>query len=376
MPTNANIPISEVDRIAALTDPVLRNLQITQCYHELALVLAVRTSQSANWCTFATWASKQAGQTIRKEDLGRTLEAILGSEAAAVKAAQDLQAAAQRLGAQLGVEEILELIWKAYDPQTVFDHSSAAVARGNLKVFAEIGREFARFYADCLPDQVFDDGKITRFLEQLYPGDPPDGQRFLRQAFMHYYRALFAEDEKARVELLLLANLEIGFHEQIRLQPEINEALTASVISPQVFAHNLLKILFPDSGWFTEVVWFILRWVGRLVEFENASEVFVAVAQRQAQFLVTKTMMSIELSPHNRLQLGDDLTAGFPPLLQQISNPDLLDLLAQIDPTPDSTRASGTDYWGDLPDRIHFIADMFRCYEMSPELLEPPFNKE
>jgi hypothetical protein len=45
---------ADVERIAALTDRVLRNLQITQCYHELALVLMERTGWSANWCTFAT----------------------------------------------------------------------------------------------------------------------------------------------------------------------------------------------------------------------------------------------------------------------------------------------------------------------------------
>jgi len=61
-----HVPASaEVDRIATLGDPVLRNLQITQCYHELASALAKRTGPHANWCTFATWASKQAGQTIR-----------------------------------------------------------------------------------------------------------------------------------------------------------------------------------------------------------------------------------------------------------------------------------------------------------------------
>jgi len=367
--------ISEVERIAALPDPVLRNLQITQCYHELALVLAERTGWSANWCTFATWASKQAGQTIRKEDLGRLFEAALGSEAA-FQAAQALKAAAQRLGIQLGVEKILELIWKAYDPQAAFDRSSAAVARGNLKVFTEIGREFARFQAECLPDLVYEAENIARFIEPLRSGDPPDGQGYLRQAFGHYYQALFEEDDKVRVELLLLANLEIGFHEQNRLQPEINEALEAPVISPQAFAHNLLKGLQPDGGWMIEIEWFILRLFGRLTELEAAIEAFVNWAKRQVQFLVTETMMTIELSPDNRLRLGDDLTAGFPPMLQRITNPDLLALLARIDPTPDSTSESGAVFWGDLPDRMHFIADMFRCYEMDRKLLEAPFDTD
>jgi hypothetical protein len=376
MPTTSNVTIAEVERIAALADPVLRNLQITQCYHELSLILAERTGWNANWCTFATWASKQAGQSIRKEDLGRMLEDTLESEAAALKAAQDLKAAVQRLGAQLRTEEILKLIWKAYDPQAAFDRSSAAVARGNLKVFKEIAWEFARFCAGCLLDTVFVAENIARFIEQLRPGDPPDGQRYLRQAFLHYYRALFEEGEKARVELLLLANLEIGFHEQIRLQPDINEALVAPVISPQAFAHNLLKILRPDWGWYTRLAWLALRWLGRLADFDNAIGTYIAGAQRQAQFLVTQTMMTIELPYHNQLRLGDDLTVAFPPTLRRLFNPDLLGLLAQIDPTPDSLRESGADFWGDFSDRIHFIADMFRCYEMSSELLEPPFSKE
>jgi len=43
---------------------MVRNLRITQCYSALA--------GAANWCSFATWVSKQAGQTIRGEDLLET----------------------------------------------------------------------------------------------------------------------------------------------------------------------------------------------------------------------------------------------------------------------------------------------------------------
>ena len=96
---------------------------------------------------------------------------------------------------------------------------------------------------------------------------------------------------------------------------------------------------------------------GRLVGFDAFIEDYLAVARRQAQLLVTHLMMTIELPPGIQLQLGKDLMAGFPPLLQQITNPDLAALLSQVDPTPDSLKESGAKYWGDLPDRIHFIAD-------------------
>ena len=70
-----NVPkVDDVDRIADLNDPIVRNLQITQCYYEISQSVARFAGTSANWCTFATWASKQAGQTIRAEDLVRALE--------------------------------------------------------------------------------------------------------------------------------------------------------------------------------------------------------------------------------------------------------------------------------------------------------------
>jgi hypothetical protein len=375
MPTTSPA-ITDIERIAAQPNPVLRNLQITQCYHELAAVLAERTGWSANWCAFATWASRQAGQTIRKEDLKRSLEDELGSDEALKQAAGRLAASVQKLGRGMKVADSLNLLRRVIDPEAALTRSSEAVARGNLKVFAEIGREFARFYADCLDSASYEGEKIAHFCEGLRSGDPPDGQRYLRQAFQHYYQVLFETDEKMRSELLLLANLEIGFHEQTRLQPEINEALAAPVISPGEFARNLLRALRPNWGALNDVLLYLLRLLGRVVDFDDAVQVYANGAQRQAQLIVTETMMTIELPRHKRLRLGDDLAEAFPAILQQIDNPELRALLRQIDPTPDSTRESGTQYWGDLPDRLHFIADLFRCYQTDQVLFEPPFSAD
>ena len=100
---------------------------------------------------------------------------------------------------------------------------------------------------------------------------------------------------------------------------------------------------------------------------------FLAAMQREAQYITTETMMTITLPPRQRLRLGDDLRSGFPTVLQKIANPELKALLNQIDPTPDSTLESGADLWGDFADRLHFIADMFRCYQTAEELYDPPF---
>src|SRR6185503_12150204 len=65
-----------------IADPIVRNLRITQAYAEMSTALANRAAPGANWCTFATWASKQAGQTIRVEDLARSVEDHLGRSGA------------------------------------------------------------------------------------------------------------------------------------------------------------------------------------------------------------------------------------------------------------------------------------------------------
>jgi len=65
---------------------------------------------------------------------------------------------------------------------------------------------------------------------------------------------------------------------------------------------------------------------------------------------------------------------GYPPDLIELSNADLVALLAQVDPTPNSVLESGATDWANLAERMHYIADMFRCYHQSAELFEGPFT--
>jgi hypothetical protein len=377
MSSAPSLPIvDEVDRIAALSDPVIRNLQITQCYQELATGMAQRASLHANWCTFATWASKQAGQTIRKEDLVRMLESALDAARSTKQAAENVAVSAQRVGSKHAVADIQESVWDVLNPAGAIDRASDAVGRGNRKVFEEIGREFARFYAVCLNDTTFDAETLARFCAELRPGDPPDGQRYLRQAFTRYYQGFFEADAKARLELLLCANLEIGFHEQTRLQPEIAESLDAAFVDPKEFRRRLIKAIFPYYGWLARLRLFLTRLFKRPSPFDDAIEALVAEARHQAHLFITDQMMTIGLPHGVRLRLGEDLHAEYPPALRQIANPDLSALLTQIDPTPDSTRGSGAIDWADLPDRLHFIVELFRCYADAADLFEPPFTPE
>src|SRR4051794_24826110 len=61
--------VTEVREICRIENAIIRNLRITECYHRISVSFANRFGPGANWCTFATWASRQAGCTIRGEDL-------------------------------------------------------------------------------------------------------------------------------------------------------------------------------------------------------------------------------------------------------------------------------------------------------------------
>lgn len=369
----SNVPtVDDVERIAHGGDPLVRNLQITQCYYELSAVIAARIDRGANWCTFATWASKQAGQTIRKEDLARTLEARLKYGLAAAPrppgAAADVP-----LSALAGPHETL---WQVLDPAAPFERASAAVARGNLKVFAEIGRAFARYIATCLDSGRYAPESIESFCAALRPGDPPDGQGYLCNAFRRYEQARVESDPARRAQLILLANVEIGFHEQTRLQPEIVDAMEAPVFDPRELHDRVVAALIQRESWTARARDLLRRLRGQPLWIDRIADSMLAAVRDEARSLISDQLMAIELPQETRLRLGRDLRAAYPPSLQQITDPALRQLLAHIDPTPDSVAASGAADWGNLADRLHFILELFRCYQEWPPLFDAPFTAE
>ncbi|MBK8705264.1 MAG: hypothetical protein IPN33_18005 [Saprospiraceae bacterium] len=365
--------IADVDRIATHPVAVIRNLQITQSYHELSAAMTGRLGACANWCTFATWASKQAGNTIRGEDLSRSLQQLLANAPVLNDAMVNLVDTIMLGSSPPDKKGLRKLIWELINPQSAADRAGDAVARGNQKVYAEIGREFARFIETCLSDETYNEAHITGFCEALRAGDPPDGQRYLQQAFRRYYQAMFEPDAQAKAELSLMANIEIGFHEQTRLQPEIAEALEASVAEPHQFKLRLLGCLFPRSSWIVYFSIILQRLLGRPTTLDRAITNFFDAARRHIRIILSDHMMALGFPKAETLKLGDDLKANFPAILRQLKNPDLKAMLAQVDPTPDSMRDTGAADWADLYDRLHFIVDLFRSSHLNPDLLEPPF---
>ncbi|MCO6453386.1 MAG: hypothetical protein J5I90_21570 [Caldilineales bacterium] len=369
----ARVPTTaDVRRITVIDDPVIRNLNITQCYHEMALALHDVSGDGANWCAVATWASKQAGQSIRKEDLVRSLEDLLQQLATAPPPGLESETTAPEIAgiAWPDIGAAVSLLKDAISPSAAFERTSQAVARGNKKVFEEIGYEFARFLALFRSGRL-DDAKFGAFLEDLQPGDPPDGQRLLRQAFRHYVNALQESDARLRAEWMFLANLEIGFHEQTRLQPEILEALDSPFYEPGPLRQAMLEALIPDPTARRELTQFPLS--ARARPLFDLRDAMTDRLQQAARVVITERMMTLHVGNDETLFLGRDLRREFPAILRRLDNADLRELLQRIDPTPDSVQSTGAKDWGRLDDRMHFIGDLFRAYHLDPALFHHPF---
>lgn len=373
MPLYDEPTIQTIDSIAGLEEPVLRNLLITQFYFELSVAFAKCVGKGANWCTFATWASRQAGQTIRHEDLQRTLENLLRNDPAIEAALSLILMLAKQSGTQQNFEQLRSSAVGSMVALAA-SHAADAVSRGNKKVFEEIAPEFARFITGCFNDVADNKSTIESFCGQLKTGLPPGGQEYLAKGFRSYHQALFESDSKKKTQLNFLANLFIGFHEQNRLQPEIAEALNAPIDTDKVKS-DLLSKLFSGVNWWVRIRIFFMRLFGTS-PLDKAIEAFIQLVQRRVRMVLTTHLMTITLPPNNCLHLGRDLTTNFPEDLVELTNGDLVSLLAQVDPTPNSVLESGATDWASLPERMHYIADMFRCYHQSPELFDEAFTVE
>jgi hypothetical protein len=361
--------VADVERIAGIADPVLRNLAITHCYSRLAAAVAGRTGAGANWCTFATWASRQAGGTIRGEDAMAFLRRRLGRRGELLHPVESLWRTLLRRGLLNPGSRLGRITAQLHTPFDALERAADAVARGNRKVFEEIGLQFARFVGECPADAPADSPELRAFLDGLRPGDPPDGQGYLRQAFLHYQRQRALREPKARAELLLVANLEIGLHEQTRLQPEIREALDAPYATQQDLGRRLLDVLLasgtrarraiPDRP-----VAAALGWVGRKLEDAGAE---------LAREVITESFMVLSL-PGRVLALGAHLPDAYPEPLRELADQDLAALVARFEPIAPAHDDCGARDWAVLEQRMHYIVHLFRATHEHAGLFQAPFT--
>ena len=354
--------LTSPDSVAAIIDidiSALRNLLITQSYHELARAMAQHLDgDNVHWCAFATWASKQAGVFIRNEELPAWLRRFLRLDIA--------QPDAPRRGTALG-NWIRRLPLAQYVRRVVQD-VSYHIADGNHLVYARLAPLFADFLPLLRRQGDPDLQALAAFIANLGQG-PAVGQE-LRDAFTYYYQARFESQLKRKAELIFLANTLVGVHEQRRLQLAIASALASPIerlfgdVDDYLSQQRLLRPMRrPLLGLFK---WTIRRWIDDLIDL--------------AGYTATELAMTFA-TPDRVLRLGDDVPrlpggASFPYALRTLTHPAAARIIAQYDLTPHTLGGSGAYNWAIFSDRMHFIMDYFRSRQQTLNLLDAPFGAE
>lgn len=364
-----NNPISQayINSIILMdTEPVLRNLKITQAYFDLSQAIAQRLGDTnVNWCNFATWASKTAGRFIRMEDLNVHLHKLLHAH----DDYNDWLGLIQDKFRDLEIDHEFDHSRIHHAAHNVICEISADIAAGNLKVFSELGPVFSAMIEAF--DKPLEEEKVAidALLAGLIPGDTESGgQDMLANAVRDFYAAKHETDKKRHAELILRANAQTGLHEQIRLQPYIAAAMEAPIQHKFLITiHKHVKEKTPEHK-------------HHLLP-DAFNHFFHSIAQKTHDAwlkMSTHYLMTLVL-PDGTIHLGKDLPCpeGCPLFPEHLSEPrdeGLTVLLKKYEAHLNTPVRSHARNWAVLEDRMHFILNLFRSRQQHRPLHESPFD--
>lgn len=319
---SVSVTVADVDRIVAVDDPVLRNLQITVAYGRMAADFAELVDrENLSWCGFGTWASEGVGASIRHHQTD-----------------QSIVLRAMRVIRRRGYPEIART-------------AAAAFADGNRSVFDHIGRGFAGFHEAITATEP---GAMDRFFADLPgPERPRAGTTVdvafhpdvgLADGFAAYREVLVtpaadAAGRSRRAQLVCLGNLCLAHVEQVRLQGPIEDAFSSVL--------------------------------GRCLAGRRA-------ARAAAARLVTETILELRLGPEEfrpGRPMPDLDGRRFPADLVDL-DPASFERFAEVVVPATARQAPDADDWTSLRDRLRYIGALMRSRQQAPALLgEMPFTE-
>jgi hypothetical protein len=277
-----------LDLVRGMADPAARNIEITRCYCDLSDELSVLLGRrDLNWFSFGAWASATAGNAIRGESL--------------------------------------PVDWG----------TSENVAAGNLAIIVDIAPPFVHWLAEIERAG----GPTSESLANTLADPQFESAPQLAAAFTAYQLAIELrnafdpsdeedpEAEYTAAQLVLLANVLMGAHEQQLVDQFIDAAM-------------------PLGGVFG---------------------------------LVTTRFISIE-TPDGPLDVSRDVPlpsylagARYPRELDPLSNPDLVALAARFGQSiADDVSASNALSWESYDERMGFILTFFRAYQRDERFFDLP----
>jgi hypothetical protein len=356
--------IEHVQAVLAIDDRVLRNYWVTQSYADLASgVSALLDPATANWCTFATWASCTVGRNLRGEDLPGWLHrrVVLADGMMGVVRVTNQALRAERLDRHFVpiVPEHLSVVVRE-----LFGACATNLSDGNTEVFGEIAPVAATFiqcFGDASVDPVSARGRVLAACE----GAPEfEGTNRLRAGFALWCDALAESGATRRSQLILAGSLQLGAHEQHHLQGPIAGSMDMGVNQSLERLKRHLAAAGPAPAVLEEAVDAVLTPLGRAVSALWGD-------------LMTELLGTIQ-TPDGTLRLDRDVPplpgqAFLPADVARVVVDDLDVLLERFDRADDDGHGSRALDWVSLDDRMNFIVNLFCSRHHRAALFQPPF---
>jgi hypothetical protein len=344
--------------IAGLSDPVVRNLCITQRYHDFGVALRdAGLGQDATWCAFAVWASKTAGATIRGEVLpARAKDALTGNETTETSLHRFNHGIGGWAARRLTKDHLVRAI------ESVTADVSKHVADGNLLVFAELAPLFTTLI-DAYHASPATPAEIAKAMAPAISSIPEDeGAACVATAFGAYRDALFGSSDRAA--LVLQANTMAVAHEQQRLQPAIEGALNAAITD------TLQRLIEKD------VVQHLPTAEARHMLDGLCNELCMVLDECWDMVLTEVIMQLITATETFDLRRDVPFLKGgqFPAELRDLEGTPAASAVARWDRTNGTGVPSGAHDWAVLEDRMNFIVNLFRSRQRDAALFNPPFS--
>jgi hypothetical protein len=352
---------AHVRAVLDIDDRVLRNYWITQSYADLSLALAALLApDSANWCTFATWASRTVGENLRGEGLPDWLRERVVQDNGMMGAMAEANARpARRVGLvhHVTTDRIMDVVRDA------FGATALNLSEGNSVVFAEIGLAGARFVAAYGAAAPRDTARAS-VLDACAAATPFEGVNRLQAGFSFWCDAMETDDVRLRSQRIMAGSVQLGAHEQNRLQAAVAASMD---MGANQMATRLAQNLLKRAAWLRPLVWVVEHTLAPVTDsiarvWDDVMTEFVGAAD----------------TPDGKLRLGHDVPSlpGRPflsPDLVAPRMPELETLLHRFDRSSGDGHGSAADNWVAFDDRMNFIVNLFLSRHHHPPMFDPPF---
>ena len=235
--------VAHVHKVVAIEDRVLRNYWVTQSYFDLSSDLRrVLDEHTANWCTFATWASHTVGQNMRGEDLPAWLRSRIVLDDGMMGVLHDVNEAraggVAHLVREIAPDHVVDVV------RELFGACAQNLSDGNTEVFAEIGPAAATFLECYDPGAAATDAAEARDrVSAACEGALLfDGENHLRSGFTRWCDAMSEPDPARKSQLILAGSLHLGAHEQNHLQRAIQGSIDMGMDTSVAELHRRLRL--------------------------------------------------------------------------------------------------------------------------------------